>query len=73
MGKKYADLISQAEAAKVRGVTRAAIAYLIKHDRIKGVEVGGRTLVYRQDVESFEPTPAGRPKGSKNKPKDAAA
>lgn len=47
------DLISQAEAARIRGVTRAAIRDLIRRKRLRSVEVGGRELVYRRDVESF--------------------
>jgi excisionase family DNA binding protein len=48
------DLISQAEAARIRGVTRAAIRDLIRRERLRSVEVGGRELVYRSDVDSFE-------------------
>ena len=47
------DLISQAEAARIRGVTRAAIRDLIRRKRLRSVEVGGRELVYRSEVESF--------------------
>lgn len=48
------DLISQAEAARIRGVTRAAIRDLIRRGRLRSVEVGGRELVLRSEVESFE-------------------
>jgi excisionase family DNA binding protein len=48
------DLISQAEAARIRGVTRAAIRDLIRRKRLRSVEVGGRELVYRSEVEAFE-------------------
>jgi excisionase family DNA binding protein len=48
------DLISQAEAARIRGVTRAAIRDLIRRQRLRSVEVGGRELVYRSEVEAFE-------------------
>ena len=48
------DLISQAEAARIRGVSRAAIRDLIRRERLRSVSVGGRELVYRSEVEAFE-------------------
>ena len=48
------DLISQAQAARIRGVTRAAILDLIRRERLRSVTVGGRQLVYRSEVEQFE-------------------
>lgn len=56
------DWISQAEAARLRGITRQAIAKLIKHHRLPTLEVGGRRFVSRTDVLSFAPLPAGRRK-----------
>lgn len=56
------DLISQAEAARLRGVTRAAIQDLVRRGRIRSVEVGGRSLVYRNEIESYEKGDPGRPK-----------
>ena len=53
--------ISQAEAARIRNVTRQAISQLVKAGRIRTLEIGGRTLVQRQDVEEFSPLPPGRP------------
>jgi excisionase family DNA binding protein len=62
------DLISQTEAAEMRGVSRAAIRDLVKRGRLRSVEVGGRPLVYRSEVEKFETLPAsGWPKGKKRK------
>jgi fatty acid-binding protein DegV len=57
MGK----LITQSEAAKLRGVTVAAINYLVKKGRIRGVEKYGRTLVYDNEVINYKPRQAGRP------------
>jgi hypothetical protein len=51
---KMSDLISQAEAARIRGVTRAAIRDLIRRGRIRSFNLAGRELVYRGEVESFE-------------------
>jgi excisionase family DNA binding protein len=53
------DLISQAEAARIRGVTRAAIRDLIRRGRLVSVEVGGRLLVHKSDIDSFERRPPG--------------
>lgn len=56
--------ISQAEAARLRAVSRQAIAKLVGNGRLGTLEVGGRTFVSRADVLAFEPNPPGRPKGS---------
>jgi excisionase family DNA binding protein len=55
------DWISQAEAARLRGVSRQAIALLVKKGRLSTLKIGGRLLVQRKDVEEFKPEPAGRP------------
>jgi excisionase family DNA binding protein len=51
---ELSDLISQAEAARIRGVSRAAIRDLIRRGRLRSMEIGGRALVYRSEVEYFE-------------------
>lgn len=53
--------ISQAEAARLRGVSRQAIARLISRGRLSSRRIGGRDLVRKDEVESFDPLPAGRP------------
>lgn len=56
--------ISQAEAAKLRGVTRQAIALLVRKGRFKTLSIGGKTLLRRSEVEEFQPKPPGpSPKG----------
>ncbi|MGA3027197.1 MAG: helix-turn-helix domain-containing protein [Bryobacteraceae bacterium] len=55
------EWISQAEAARLRGVSRQAIALLVKKGRLSVLKIGGRLLVRRKDVEEFSPEPAGRP------------
>jgi hypothetical protein len=47
-------LISQAKAAEMCGMTRAAIQDLVRSQRFRAVEVDGRDLVYRKEVEAFE-------------------
>lgn len=58
------DWVSQAEAARLRKVTRQAIAKLVATGRLETLEVAGRPLVRRSDVLAFEPNPAGRPKNT---------
>ena len=55
------DWVSQAEAARMRGVSRQAIARLVKKGRLRAYAVGGRALVLRSEIEAFTPEPAGRP------------
>jgi predicted DNA-binding protein YlxM (UPF0122 family) len=59
---EMADLISQAEAARLRGVTRAAIADLIKRGKLRSIEVAGRALVYRREVINYQQGEPGRPR-----------
>ena len=46
-------LISQAKAAVMCGMTRAAIHNLVQRGRFGSVEVEGRDLVYLAEVEAF--------------------
>lgn len=62
MAIKLSDLISQKEAAELRGVTIQAIAHLIKAGRFTTVEVGGRTMLLRKEVLAYKPKRAGRPR-----------
>ena len=55
------EWISQAEAARIRKVSRQAIATLVKKRRLNVLDIGGRLLVRRKEVEEFIPEPAGRP------------
>jgi excisionase family DNA binding protein len=61
------DWISQAEAARIRGTTRQAVAKLVKNGRLRTIIVGGYVLVSRTDVMDFKPQPAGRPKTNARK------
>lgn len=47
-------LISQAKAAEMCGMTRAAIHDLVRRRRFRSVEVEGRDLVYFKEIEAFE-------------------
>lgn len=58
--------ISQAEAAKLRGVSRQAIARLVRKGRFKTLSIGGKTLLRRSEVDEFQPKPPGpSPKGKR--------
>ena len=50
----HEPLISQAKAAEMCGMTRAAFHDLVSCGRFRSVEVEGRDLVYRKDVEVYE-------------------
>jgi hypothetical protein len=55
------ELISQADAARMRAVSIQAIGDLIKRGKLRGYKVAGRTLLRRSEVEAFVPQPLGRP------------
>jgi hypothetical protein len=61
------DLITQAEAARLRGVTRSAIAYLIAQGRLKTYKRFGVSFVSKSEVESYEPQKPGPRPTSKAK------
>jgi predicted HTH domain antitoxin len=54
-------LISQAKAAEMCGMTRAAIHDLVAQRRCRSVEVEGRDLVYLKEVQAFEKESRPRP------------
>jgi len=55
------DWVSQAEAARIRGVSRQAIARLVKKGRLRVLRIGGKVLIQRSEIESFVPEQPGRP------------
>lgn len=59
------NLITPAEAARLRGVTRSAITDLVKRGRLGSIEVGGRPFLYRKEVMNFTPEITGRPPKAK--------
>jgi plasmid maintenance system antidote protein VapI len=69
-GRDSEKYISQAEAARIRGVSQTAIANLIRRNRLTAGSVGGRTLVLRSEVETFIPQArTGRPPKKKTSTK----
>jgi hypothetical protein len=53
------EWISQAEAARLRGLSRQAISQLVKRGRVTKLEIAGKTLVRRSDIEKFQPDKPG--------------
>ncbi len=60
-GSSMDDLISIAEAARLRDVSHAAIRDLIARGRLAVRVVAGRRLLQQSDVEKFRPAKGGRP------------
>jgi predicted DNA-binding protein YlxM (UPF0122 family) len=69
--KNLEGYVSQAEAARIRGVSPQAIGDLIRRCRLSTIHVAGRILVLRSEVEAFIAKPkTGRPsKKELRKPK----
>lgn len=63
------DWISQAEAARIRGVTQESIAHLMKKGRFRVLRIAGKVLLNRHEVETYKPKPTGRPRKAKKKTK----
>lgn len=60
--------ISQAEAARIRGVSDQAIANLIRRNRLSTKTIAGRVVVLLSDVVSFTPkAPGVRPRSKTSK------
>ena len=59
--KQLDDLITQAEAARLRGVSREAIYGLVARKKLSVVEIGGQKFVKRSEVETYTPEIGGRP------------
>ena len=58
--------ITQAEAARIRGVSRQAIGKLVKKKRLETYIVGTVIFVNKTDVENYKILNSGRPKKKKN-------
>ena len=56
------ELVSQREAAEMRGVTVQAIHFLVQRGRFTTVEVSGKKFLLRKEVEAYMPDVGGRPR-----------
>ena len=59
------DLISQKQAAQIRGITLQGINSLVKRGKLKTYTVGDKIFLSRKEVESYVPSVGGRPKKKK--------
>jgi excisionase family DNA binding protein len=48
-------------AARLRGVSRPAIADLVRRGRLHSYRIGERQLVNKSEILAFKPQPIGRP------------
>lgn len=55
MKQRNEELITQSEAAEIRGMSLAAVNEHVRSGRWRSEFRFGKRLVYRVDVESFEP------------------
>jgi hypothetical protein len=63
------DLMRQSSAAKLRGVSPAAIARLISRGRLKTYNVAGVPFVSRSEVMNLERQTPGPKPGARRRPK----
>jgi hypothetical protein len=57
------ELVGQATAARMRGVSKQAIANLIRRGKLKAVMIDNHIFVLKKDVEKFKPdAPGPKPK-----------
>lgn len=73
MGKKTEDedLITQSEAAELRGASVAAINDLVRRGKLRSEEKFGKRLVFRSDVLAYVPNKGGRPARAKAQAEEA--
>jgi hypothetical protein len=55
------ELITLTNAAERRGVSRQNIASLVSRNKLPVVYIDSVPFVRKQDVDSYEPDPGGRP------------
>jgi hypothetical protein len=60
-------LITQSEAARLKGTTLPVVNQWVRRGRVRSVDLFGRKLVYRDDVLAYNPeeNKGGRPPKSK--------
>lgn len=64
------ELVSQATAARMRGVSKQAITGLIQRGKLKTVVIDDHVFLLRTEIEGFKPdVPGPRPKRSAKKPR----
>jgi hypothetical protein len=62
------ELVSQATAARMRGVSKQAIANLIRRGKLEAVIIDNHVFLLKKDVEKFKPdAPGPKPKTRRRK------
>ena len=62
------ELVSQATAARMRGVSKQAITGLIRRGRLTKIVIDGHVFLLKKEVKNFEPgMPGPKPKGTRSK------
>ena len=62
----YDELVTQKQAAEIRGVSPQAINRLVKDGRFRTVTIGARQFLFRKEVEQYKPRKRGpAPKSTK--------
>lgn len=59
--RDLSDLITQAEAARIRNVSREAIYGLVARGKLEVIAIGGQKFLRRNEVENYLPEVGGRP------------
>jgi hypothetical protein len=59
------DMITQAEAARIRGVSHEAIRYLVRMERVEVHRIAGKVFISRKSIEAYQPSVGGRPRKKK--------
>lgn len=63
------ELVSQATAARMRGVSKQAIEGLIKRGRLTTVVIDNHTFLLKKEIEDYKPSVGGRPRKNPAKQK----
>lgn len=61
------DLISQKDAAELRGCSTQTINSLVKRRKLKAYVIAGKTFLSKKDVKTYKPSKGGRPKKKSTK------
>lgn len=56
---KHDELVTQKEAAEIRGISPQAIHQLVKAGRFNTVTIGARQFLFRKEVEQYKPHKTG--------------
>lgn len=59
------DLLTVAQAAEEKKVSRQAINHLIRQEKLPFVEIAGKRFISRKALLAFEPDKGGRPPKAK--------